>query len=175
MDIDEPKRMTSTSEPECVFRLRKAHFHIRAITSWAVDTDALHVMAPDIRAAKEQLVPIFVEFLNGDLHKDSLVQQQRATKDISELLAHLSHPTPMILIHRRDLGGLGQADTVMYFLQLYWLLCSLVVEYAGGLDVISEVLGHSKESEALNVFNKVSADMALISPDVFLQFVGSRT
>lgn len=61
LTIDYPERTGTNSETELVLRLRKVFFHIRAVTNWPVDTDILHVMGPDIRAAMEHLDPIVVE------------------------------------------------------------------------------------------------------------------
>ena len=58
MDHSEGTPVASISE--LTLRLRKVHLHAQSITSWEIGRHVLHVMAPDMRAAQEQLDPIAV-------------------------------------------------------------------------------------------------------------------
>ncbi len=169
LSIDGPNRMAIESEAECVLILRKVYLHIRAITSWAVDSDVLHVMGPDIRAAREQLEPMVREQLYDGRDKPSLAQRRRYVAEKEKQLAHFSHPTPVILIHDRRAGGLGKTDTILYLSTLYELLGGLVVDYGLGLGVAAGVLGSSKQSEILSVITRAEKEITSRSPDEFLK------
>lgn len=110
--IDGPERAAATSEAEFVLHLRKAYFHVQAITSWTVATDVLHVMGPDIRAASEHLAPVVVRHLYGD-DKAGLEKRRGHVAKQKRRLVRLSHPTSVILIQPRHLGGFGKTDTIV--------------------------------------------------------------
>ena len=169
--IDEPKSTIVTSKPEYLLRLRKACFHIRAITSWAVDPDALHVMGPDIRTARKYLEPIVKEQLYDGRSDLELAQQRTFMKRGEQQLIFFSHPTPVTLIQSRDRGGLGKPSTVSVFLKLYMMLSELVVGYGLGLGVMAEDVDRSKQSEILKVMDRANAESASFSLEAFLPFL----
>ena len=169
--IDGPTRVVSQSEVEIVLPLRKVCFHTHAITSWDVNTDSLHVMGPDIRAALKQLEPITRNYLASDHDYIRLSERRKQAGNLDERLATFSHPTPFKLILSQHLGGLGQSDAIVCHLHLYLPLMHLVNCYAVGLDALAELLDRSRQTEILDVMNRASADTALLSPDVFFRFV----
>ena len=113
--MDGPERTLAESEAEEVLRLRKVYFHVQAITSWTVETHVLHVMAPDIRAAQEHLYPLTLE----DLYDNDKQSASNARRKRDRILDPLSHPTPMILIYRPHLGGLG-SDNIWEFIEFFF-------------------------------------------------------
>ena len=168
--IDAPQRRASESETAVALPLRKAFFHIQAITSWLVDPDVLHVMGPDLRAAREQMEPIVQSHLYDGPYDTKLVKQRRFGKEIKKQLEVLSHPTPAILSFPREIGGLGKGDTIVHLSNLYILLMGLVVDYSVSLSVLNEVLDGSKQSVVLDVLNRARVESASFSPHEFLRF-----
>ena len=133
--------------------------------------DVLHMMGPDIRAATKQLEPIVSVGLDSGHDNADLAKQGTYVGERERQLTHFSHPTPMILIHPRNLGGFGKADTVVYLTKLYELLMGLTLDYGVGLGVVADVLDRSKHSEILDVINRAREELALISPAEVLRFV----
>ena len=157
--MNAPALTAPESEAEVVLRLRKVFFHVQAVTSWKVGTHLLHVMAPDIRAAQEQLDPLILDDLyEGDKQEASSERRER-----DRVLAPLSHPTPMILIHPPDLGGLKR-DNVREFLRLYLLLSQLVNAYGLALGATADILGHSQQSEIIDVTKRLTEQLSYVSP-----------
>lgn len=78
-------------------RLLKAHVHLKAIVGWNIDHEyVLHLLAPDVRAATEQLEIIVANRAYGDdegkraAYRGLVAEQRR-------LLTNLSHPTGTML------------------------------------------------------------------------------
>ena len=164
--MNAPALTAPESEAEVVLRLRKVFFHVQAVTSWKVGTHLLHVMAPDIRAAQEQLDPLILDDLyEGDKQEASSERRER-----DRVLAPLSHPTPMILIHPPDLGGLKR-DNVREFLRLYLLLSQLVNAYGLALGATADILGHSQQSEIIDVTKRLTEQLSYVSPEAFRPFM----
>ena len=169
--IDEPKSTTTTSKPEHLLRLRKVCFHIRTITSCAVDSDALHVMGPDIRTARKYLEPMVKAHLYDGLGDHDLARQHRYLKGEENQLIFFSHPTPMTLIQARDRGGFGGPTIVSVFLKLYMMLSELAAGYGLGLGFMAEDVNRSKQSELLRVIDNANAESASFSLEAFLPFL----
>ena len=99
--IDQPEGQPNP-ETDTALRLRKAFHHIRAVTSWPVDTLILHAMGPDIRTAQAHLHPIISEHLDDSANAPNTAFAHRNR----ELLEALSHPTPQVLIRPKSVSGL---------------------------------------------------------------------
>lgn len=173
--IDYPERTVSKSEPECVLRLRKVYFHVRAVTFWTVDTDILHVMAPDIRAARKHLEPIVAEKMHRDPSHSVLTERRKYAARKEKLLSRFAHPTPQILIQPRDVGGLGKADAILCLCQLSERLIGVVADYGFALGEIADLLDPSKEPGIVEVMDRAGARFALFPRDAVLQFAEKGT
>ena len=57
--IDAPHRIMGEAEPEWIGRLRKICLHAVAITQWEIEADVEHVVAPELRAAYEQMALVW--------------------------------------------------------------------------------------------------------------------
>ena len=156
--IDPPERVATESDDERVLRLRKVCLHVRAITSWTIGSDSLHVMGPDIRAAREQLEPIVLRIYKDD-DDAHLIQGRRYLKNQTQQLPSYSHPTPMTLIQARHLGGFGREDTIKWLGQLYLFLIGLAVDYALGLEDIAEMLDRTKLPEVGSAGEQVKLEL----------------
>ena len=115
MDISVDWRMDTN--PTYTSRLHKASLHIRAIASWQMDGEVLHVMAPEIRAAALALDPLVQDLLPETLTVDirryhSFLLQER------ELIS-FAHPTPFSLFLSREHGGFANTGYVRYLLLGY--------------------------------------------------------
>lgn len=169
--IDHSESVLTDSEHESVLPLRKASLHIQAITSWPVDTDILHVMGPDIRAASEQLEPSVQKHVYSDSEESVLIAGRRYISKRDQYLEVFSHPTPQVLIRPQHVGGLGRVDVIVPLYKLYELLNGLVCDYGSGLAVLVAALDPSRESEILAVLNRAIGSYTQLSPHVFLQFI----
>ena len=172
---DYPERTVASSEPECVLRLRKVYFHIRAVTSWPVATDNLHVMGPDIRTAMEHLELIVERSLCGLSDQSELEERRKYAARKEKQLSRFSHPTLPILTQPWNVGGLDKADTIMCLLQLYGLLISVVADYGRALSEMAEFLEPSRVSEIVELMERANERCALFPRDVVLGFVENRT
>lgn len=149
-----------------ILRLRKIYLHVQAIAAWKVTEHVLHVMAPDIRAALEQLDPLTLEsFSNGDKQKASKDQRQR-----ERVLGPLSHPTPITLIHPPHLGGLGKND-LQEFLELLLLLGLLANSYGLALGVTADSLGYTVSSKISDVCGRNAACINSVPLESIRQFI----
>lgn len=171
LTIDPPERVATESDDERVLRLRKVCFHVRAITSWTISSDSLHVMGPDVRAAREQLEPIALKIYKEE---DYLVQGRSSLKTQTQQLPSYSHPTPMTLVQARHLGGFGRDDTIRWLGQLYLLLIGLALDYALGLEVIAEMLDRTKLPEVSVAGDQVRLELFSPLNEAALRF-GSDT
>ena len=171
MAIDYPGRVVASTEPEYIFRLRKVLFHVQAIISWPVDTDILHVMGPDIRAARKQLGPMVNDQSYSGNAKVSSPRRHKNFDRGMDKLARFSHPTPAILIHARDIGGLGRANSIVCLYELYIWLCLMVTEYGLGLSFVADLLDRSKQQEIFAVINRAKPEGVLANPEEIFHFV----
>lgn len=159
-----------TSIRELTLRLRKAHLHTRSITSWEVGRHVLHVMAPDIRAAQEQLDPIVISELAGSHGVKVSGQRGGYTSERDRALKLSCHPTAVSLVYGPDQGGLD-TDNVREFVQLVPLLGELVTAYGVALGVMADALTYAAESEIGSLIQRAGAQLASVPPEAIRPFV----
>ena len=174
LTIEDLKNTAKNSGSESTLRLRKALFHIQAITSWIVTTDVIHVVAPEIRAARDQIEHIILGDFYHDCDDVQKSERQRATREYERTLAPFSHPTPMILIHTQHVGGFGETDAIACYVQLHVLLMGLACDYATGLGVVASVVDRSKVRDVTGVINRITKEVDSLSSDPFLRFAGAQ-
>ena len=170
LSMDYPRRKVANSEPESILRLRKVFFHVQAIISWPVDTDILHVMGPDIRAAREQLKHVVDDKTHERHNNSNLTKRLKNPGSAADELSNFSHPNAVLLLQSQDVGGLGNSDPILCLLKLYIWLGVMVVEYGLGLGFVAELLDGSKQPDILAVINRVRAESTLVNPKEILQF-----
>ena len=168
--MDGPERRPAECEAEEVLHLRKVYLHVQAVASWKVGKHVLHVVAPEIRAAQEQLYPLTLEHLYDNDEQEAANHRRQRNR----VLDLLSHPTPMILIYSPTFGGLASdnvRDNVREFIELYLWLSELVNAYGLSLGVIAEILSYSPATEILDVVNRATVRLTSFSPEAFRPFM----
>ena len=158
LEIDRPERVAQDSEEEWVLRLRKVCFHVQAIVLGEIGPDSIHLMGPDIRAAREQLAPIVMKVYEDD-GPAKLDGARTYLKTQTQLLPLYSHPTAMTLIQPRDRGGFHEIDALAWLGQLHFLLMGLAVDYALGLEAIARTLSPLKLPAVGRVAEGVRAEI----------------
>ena len=142
--IDPPRRIAAGPEPEYMVRLRKVQFHVRAVILWPITPEAVHVMGPDIRAAREQLDEIIQD--SGMLYGSVAASVKRSKKQLEPF----SHPTTGTVWQSLSLGGFGK-DRISWRAWLALLLMGLVVDYALCLGEAADLLNPSVAPQLLRV------------------------
>ena len=170
-DVDDFVRgARSLSGTKHALRLRKVYFHVRAIRSCPMDEWALHVMAPDIRAAAEQLEPIVRDHIDGS-DNAALSELRKRFAWREEQLTRFSHPTETLLRYPRFVGGLHDASPVLYLTVLHKLVQGLTTDYFTGLEVIAEEAGYPAWPKVRDEANQFLWEPYPLRPDEFSRLV----
>ena len=172
--MDTPDRMIRPSDGECVYRLRKVLVHVKAITRWEFDTDVMHVIAPDLRAANEQVDEIlkklprgYLDDLLGVQDKQTARRVQASAKKKQETVSSYIHPTPQRLLLPRDQGGLGELYEFPYWSNMFMFLFDLVLRYAMLLGYLSQLLNAGSEAAVASVMERMRTKVDSIARECF--------
>ena len=177
-EMDPPDRAIRQDDEEIVYRLRKVLVHVKAITSWQLDTEVMHALAPELRTADEQIDMVWkklpkeqlIDYLADD-GKSVVGGRDHLFKSAKENLSSYIHPTPQRLILGKELGGLGRPEEVRYFVNMFTLLVSLVFRYAVTLGFLSQTLGGRKEGAIASVLMMSTKELDSIPIADCLRFV----
>lgn len=153
LEIDPPTRTIAPNDPEYVYHMRKVLLHVEAIVGWQLDMTAVHVMAPEMRAAIEQVDIIWGKAvhemdLEGLNEPAKLLAQ--GNKRNREFLSSYVHPTPQRLLTSWECGGLGPAGERCYA-PMAVVLVDLVFRHAILLAYLAQLLGSDKEQDIISV------------------------
>lgn len=169
LGIDSRGKVIEPTDTECVFRLRKVLLHVRAITGWELETDTLHVIAPEIRCANEQLQEVFKrrpQVLRANYLRDennSLFEQMRQNrKTISEIVSPFVHPTFQRLLLPIEHGGLDKPREAACFLNLFGLLMDLSWNYGVSVAYLSQEPKFGKAADSRLVLQRVTSAAATV-------------
>lgn len=181
LEMDPHDRVIRPDDEEIVYRLRKVLVHVKAITGWQLDTEVMHVLAPELRTADEQIELIWkkvpreqlTEYM-ADGGKSIVGGRDKLFKSGKEILSSCIHPTPQRLFYGKELGGFGSTDEVRYYANMFTLLGSLVFRYGISLAFLSQLLGGSKEGSIASVLMKATEELDSISPADCLRFVARQ-
>ena len=143
--IDAPHRIMGEGEPEWIGRLRKICLHAVAITEWEIEADVEHVMAPELRAAYEQMALVW-QSLPAEYRMTDLDGEWWAREARSGMLAKYDHPTGMSLTHTAGWGGFGDRNFKSDVELACWL-GSLGLGYGQALLYLAQVLKVSDDVE----------------------------
>ena len=178
LEMDPADRAICAGDEEIVYRLRKVLLHVKAITSWQLDTEVMHVLAPELRTAGEQLELVWKKLPREELSeyladdgKSVVGGRDKLFKSEKDILSSYIHPTPQKLILGKELGGLRKADEVRCFVNLFTLLNDLVFRYSVSLGFMSQLLSGRKEGSIETAMLKAAGAMGSISPADCLRFV----
>ena len=180
-EMDPYDRAICADDEEIVYRLRKVLLHVKAIAGWQLDTMVMHVLAPEIRTADEQIDLVWKKLPREELSeylsdngKSVVGGRDKTFKSGKAVLSSYIHPTPQRLLLGKELGGLGKPDEVRCFIDLFMLLTGLVFRYGVSLGFMSRLLSGGKEGSIAAVMSKATEAMGSLSPADCLRFV-SRT
>ena len=169
MAIDPSDRLIQSTDPDCVYRLRKALLHVSMLTAWTLDTDVMHVIAPEIRAAVDEIDNVFEEAAH-DLGLDDLVQEQaakttlRRAKTNRETTSSYVHPSPQRLLLAKEHGGLGPGDDRRYYTSMLDMLFRLAFRYAVSLAYLSRCMAVGKELPIASMMQRIRAVIDSVTP-----------
>ncbi len=170
-EMDPPGRSICLDDDEIVYRLRKVLLHVKSVTGWQLDMEVMHVLAPELRAAEDQIDMIWKkiprerlkEFVPGD--GSSAVGKRGGPFETGrKILSSYIHPTPQGLLLAKQQGGLGEVDEVQYYYILFVSLGNLVFRYAVSLVFLSQSLNCGKEVVIASVLRKMGEEFSSISP-----------
>ena len=167
--IDSSDRLIQPTDPDCVFRMRKALLHVNSITVWTLDTDVMHVIAPEIRAAVDEIDDVFEEAAH-DLALDDIVEKEaskatrRRAKTNRETTSSYVHPSPQRLLLPKEHGGLGPGDDQRYYNTMLDMLCHLAFRYAVSLAYLSRRLAVGEELPIASMMQRIEAVIVSVTP-----------
>ena len=156
-------------ESDTLLRLRKVYCHAIAVAACPMDEWAIHAMAPDIRAAFEQLKNLVRDGVCAEVHEpgDRDCKRPRCFSTWDGLLAPFSHPTAVVLAFFNSAGGLRK-DDVRCLSKLCLLLYSLLSCYAMVLDVEALRQGLSSEEDLSKTAEEANPHAILASANHYL-------
>ena len=166
LDMDPPSTEIGATEDECVYRLRKVLFHIVSVSGWTIDFDVMHVVAPELRAANEQLDQIvkmkkwkyITDILDGS-GLDLLRPSDKHSKMQKSMMSSYIHPTTLRLVMPGELGGLGNVGRVKYYFNMALSLGELVAKYAICLAPLSQIRGSKKEPDLADIIQGLGKEL----------------
>ena len=154
--VDAPTRGMQADEPDWIGRLRKICLHVRAIGGWEIGADVEHVMAPEIRAAYEQLDAVW-KHVPATFRLDEIDGGWWAEEARNGMLPTYDHPTPLALMLSAGRGGFRNGENGMRYAQLAVWLGHLGLGYGLALVYLAQVLDiegdiMSRVTAALHMF-----------------------
>ena len=167
--IDPPDRLIQPTDPDCVYRLRKALLHVKSITAWTLDTDVMHVIAPEIRAAVDHVDNVWKEAAH-DLELDDIVEEQTAqaarqrAKTNRETTSSYVHPSPQSLLLPKEQGGLGPGDDQRYYTTMLDLLFHLAFRYAVSLAYLTRRLAVGEILPIASMMQRIRTVVVSVTP-----------
>ena len=148
--------------------MRKALLHVNAITAWTLDTDVMHVIAPEIRAALDEIDILWEEAAN-DLQLDEIVEEQTSkaarhrAKKKRETTSLYVHPSPQRLLLPKEHAGLVPGDDQRYYTTMLDLLFHLAFRYVICLTYLSRRLAVGEKLPIASVMQRIGAVVASVA------------
>ena len=167
--IDTVDRVIQPSAPDGVYRLRKALFHVRAITAWDITIEVMHIMAPEIRAALDQFDEVREETARvldlGNIFEQRESKAARLwTKMDREFVSSYMHPSPQSLLLPLEEGGLVPGDSQRFYTKVAYSLFQLASGYAVSLGWLSHRLVAGQELAITEVVRRITIVIASVAP-----------
>ena len=123
-------------EPAPLESLFKVFYHLAAAVSWPVDRMALHIMAPDLRAAIAQLRPLTRREVCGEIHEAEQCTIPASLAMLDNGLAPFTHPNLAALALGCEVGGLGKSDALRCSFMLCGVLAVVLTAYGMALTEV---------------------------------------
>ena len=147
LEVDDHTRIMEEGEPDWIGRLRKILLHVMAVNRWEIGVGVQHVMAPEIRAAFEQMSIVW-KWLPATIRLEGVDGNWWAKEARSGLLATFDHPTPQTLMLSVEHGGLSDSESGIVYAHLFLWLGLLILGYGLALVHLSQVLGSGEDIES---------------------------
>ena len=147
LEVDDHTRIMEEGEPDWIGRLRKILLHVIAVNRWEIGVGVEHVMAPEIRAAFEQMSIVWKR-LPATIRLEKVDGDWWAKEARSGLLATLDHPTPQTLMLSAEHGGFSDSESGVVYARLALWLGYLFLGYSLALVYLSQVLGSGEDIES---------------------------
>ncbi|MDE2721846.1 MAG: hypothetical protein OXI59_00575, partial [Gemmatimonadota bacterium] len=151
------------NDPTFRLHLHKAYIHIVAITSWQMNGEVFHVMAPEIRAAVKALDPLVQEYLPQELSKKKRNRHSFLYQEND--LKCFAHPTLFSLSNTRGFGGFGKTGYVRYLSVAYTSLSQLMLAYACAIRKAAKQFYPASIDEIDNLITKEASLMQSLDWD----------
>ena len=155
-----------------LLRLRKVYCHVIAITAWYLDEWAFHVMAPDIRAALQQLRPLALGSNKELLGPEKQNDLSRHFDELDNLLSPLTHPTLMNLACLPEANGAFTNGRIKRMYYLCFSLHCLLTHYAATLDIEAMRSGVSTERQGNTIVEQADPLVVLKLANAYMAVQG---
>ena len=154
LEVDDHTRIMEEGEPDWIGRMRKILLHIMAVNRWEIGVGVEHVMAPEIRAAFEQMSIVWKR-LPATIRLEEVDGDWWAKEARSGLLATFDHPTPQTLMLSAEHGGLSDSESGIVYAHLFLWLGLLILGYGLALVHLSQVLVPSPPDIGTSIRNRL--------------------
>lgn len=161
--VNSPSRTNESTDNECSFRLGKVLLHVQAITGWRIETEVVHVIAPEIRCANKQLEKVLmsmpesfrVKHLGANVSIAGQIKQ--SDRQLREVLSGFVHPTPQRILLPIERGGFHETHEAPRFFFLFVMLMDLAVKYDTSVAYLSHQTMNGITAELPPVLEKVAS------------------
>lgn len=165
LEMDPRDRQLSGTEDDIVLRMRKIALHVRAVVDCEIDRVAMHTLAPEIRAANEQIHKTRkgkAERYLLELRGPDISRVRREVRDLEDRtkrsLSPYVHPTSIRLGLPQAQGSLTSANEQWYFFQMFSVLFDLASDYAWILTYFCQVIGQRHVDEIVSLCEKLQKE-----------------
>lgn len=162
LQMDPPDRQLSGTEDEVVLRMRKIALHARAVVDCEIDKMAMHTLAPEIRAANEQIRKTrkgkaehyLLDLMGPDVSKarQKIRDSERRTM---RTLSPYVHPTSILLGLPQAQGSLTSTSEQLYFSRMFSMLYNLAEGYTLTLTYFCHVIRECRDDEIVSLCKKL--------------------
>lgn len=169
LELDSPSRVIKLTDDACYYRLRKVLLHVEAIAGWQIETEVLHVIAPEVRCANTQLEKVLVSMpesfrLNylGEKNSAFAGKFRQVGKGLREIVSGFVHPTPQRLLLPIEHGGFYETNKAPNLVFMFWMLVDLASKYAVSVAYLSDNSKTGNEWEVTTVILRLESAVTAV-------------
>lgn len=168
LKIDPASRIIEADDDECFYRLRKVRLHVKAITAWQIEPDILHIIAPEIRCASDQLEKIFKsmpESSRADYlgeHGTVAGHFGQSGRELREIVSGFVHPTRQRLLVPLERGGFYESNRLPSLMVQLWMLVDLALNYEASVAYLAGESIAEVAPELTLIFPRIASVVANI-------------